>query len=223
MAVKRFYVTFGPVANTSASISAMCHWQCHWCHVMAMPMALHVILHHNMIVLTLEMQWCHWWHHWQHVRPVLTPMVSQEPKSRVAPHFQSFWAKECSGATNIVMCHVMVVTNGHHMTKEVLLDLILVVLTKGMWLYNWHCWQWCLVSHDKSLLCLIWSSCIKEYSANINETVNIMWCWYLCQWHHITKKSDIAPHFNHPDLRNAMLLLTVPLVSTCCQYQCQWH
>ena len=33
-----------------------------------------------------------------------------------------------------------------------------------------------------------------------------------CQWHNMTKKSDVAPHFNYLDLRNAVELFTIHCV-----------
>ena len=46
-------------------------------------------------------------------------------------------------------------------------------------------------------------------------------CWY--QWHHTTKKSHVAPHFNCLDLRNAMAILMILLAQWDNWCQCLWY
>ena len=80
------------------------------------------------------MHWCHCQCHQHHVMSMQLSIMSHDPKSHVAPHFDHLYLRECIGVTDdvisITWCWCQY--QWHHMTKEVMLHLILIVLTYEM-------------------------------------------------------------------------------------------
>ena len=71
-------------------------------------------------------------------------------------------------------------------------------------------------------ICIIWPkrSCFmsfqsprsKEFSGAIYDAIGIIYCWYWCQCCRMTK-SNVAPHFDHLDLKNSVVPFMIPLAS----------
>ena len=113
--------------------------------------------------------------------------------------FQSSWPKECNGAIynaiGFMCCWCW--CQWHHMTKKVMLHLILVILTWGnQWGHLW-CYQHQvlltmvpMVSTDqKAIFHLISVFWLKKCNSAIDDAVSITWHWYQCHWQHLTKKA----------------------------------
>ena len=93
------------------------------------------------------------------------------------------------------------------------------------WCHWWHHWHHVMltpmpmVSHGQKshVAPLIVISGPKKCNAVIDNAIGAVWCWHQCQWHHMTKKNDVAPHFNQIDLRNVVVpwqyMIPVPMVS----------
>ena len=56
----------------------------------------------------------------------------------------------------------------------------------------------------------LWSSWPNEWNGVIDYIVCIMWHWHQHQWHQMTKMLHCTHCFSCLDLRNTMMLLTVP-------------
>ena len=85
------------------------------------------------------------------------------------------------------------------------------LMTLGM-MWHWHQCQWHCMT--KKLHCTLFQlSGPNEYSGAIDNTIDITWWW--CQFH-MSKdwKGNVAPCFNHLDLANKVVPLTVPTVSS---------
>ena len=163
-----------------------------WCH----KTKRHVAYHFN--CLYLKKQLCHLWCCWHHVTLILTPVTSCNTNTNCIIWCQCQWQ----------LCHD---------TKKVMLYVIWLSWPKEfngdienadsiMWCQ--HQCQWHFMTR-KVLLHLIWSAGYKECKGAIDHAINIMWCWCWCQWCNMTK-CNVAFHFDHLDLRSAMVTWTMP-------------
>ena len=58
-------------------------------------------------------------------------------------------------------------------------------------------------------------SCLhsEEKNCAIGDAVNITWQECLYQWHHMTGKVSVSPHFDHGDIIDAVVPLIIPVGS----------
>ena len=120
----------------------------------------------------------------------------------------NFGASVSAGAGMSVVPFTMVATScfflywcqWHHMTKKVMLHLILISWPKES---SGAIDDAFGITWPKESFCTsFWPSCLKQFNATIYEAVSIM--WHQWKWHHIMKKSHVAHHFYCPTLRNSM-------------------
>ena len=148
-----------------------------------------IILHFILVLFTKVMEWCHWEYHQHHVMPLPVSMVSYDQKHHVAPHFLSFWPKECSGMTwfhislGSSWCNARTSynanasTNGITWPKKSCFSLFWF----GM---RWHWCKWhCMTK--KSYYTSFQLSQPTKCNDAISDTVFLLWCWD--QWSHMTK------------------------------------
>ena len=183
-----------------------CYRWCQWHHVMLM---------HISIILTQGMQWCHWWQISTSCNAWTGANCATWPKSHVAPH------SSCLDLRNVAMLPLMILMvawmKSHD--QKFMLHFISFILTQcsgashnAVSITRCKCLhQWCHMT--KNPYCTsFWLSWPKECSSAIDDAISVTWCWLQCQWHHITR-SHVALHFNHLELRNVMVSLTIPSVS----------
>ena len=128
--------------HMTEEVMQWCHFQHYWCDV-TLTVAL----------MVLHDQKCHVAPHfnnldvWNAVVLLTMPMVSLDAKASASVmawskrscliSLQSSWCKECNGGHWWhCCCH-----QWHHMTKKVMLHLILIISTIGMQWCHWWCYQ----------------------------------------------------------------------------------
>ena len=120
-------------------------------------------------------------------------------RSHVAPHFDCFdLVNEMVVFTMpVASCDVKQQCQWHHMTKKLMLHLILIILIIQMQLCHWQYHQHNMIqmpapnaSHNQKVMLLLFCEHLDLNNGNgaIDHTVGIMWHWQQHQWHHMTKK-----------------------------------
>ena len=140
------------------------------------------------------MQRCHWCHHQHYVIPMAMLMALHDQRGHVAPHFN------CLDLRNSIL-----------LVKMPLASCDTDADTNSI---TWPKKSFCISD---------WLSEYKECNGTIANTVSIMWCWCWYQWHHITTKVILAPHFNDLDLLNAVVPMNDATDIMWCWCQYKWH
>ena len=128
------------------------------------------------------------------VVPLMMPLVSHDadagasgmtlPISHVACHFDHFDVTSAVMPLMTLLASCDIDTNINGIT----------------WTKKFHC----------KLFQLSWPN---EYSGAIDNVIGITWCWYQCQQCQMSEKINVSPCFNHLDLTNRMISVTMPLAS----------
>ena len=102
-----------------------------WCQCLGQLyyMTKTVMVHLILIILTWGIELYHWQCHQHHKMPMPVPVVSHDQKKSYGTSWWSSWPQECDGVIDVVSnmwcwCPKW----WHHMTKGVMLHLILIVL-----------------------------------------------------------------------------------------------
>ena len=115
----------------------------------------------------------------------------------------------CLNLRNAVMQFLMPVASHDANTSAIVAHLILIILAKQMQWCHWCC-HW---YHTTKVSCFIsfWSSWPHRWNGAIDDTVGIIWHWH--KHHGITWPKNVLHSFNHFDLMNTVVLMTMPQVS----------
>ena len=127
------------------------------------------------------------------------------------------WCKEYNGDIGDAISITWYLCHWCYMTKPELLHLIFIILTLGM---KWYCWQHCW--HHVILTPVSVVSSTKNAMLHlISITLNWVMQWW--HWHQVTltlasmalhgQKCHVSLHFDHLDIRNVMVPLTISSAS----------